>query len=79
MHLVSSALLFHVDWDFPLGHMSMDLSSVLDALTSSRVSSVTGTTIQMASPQGCTPGLAGPEPSGTSNHRDSTYMVAEAT
>ena len=51
-----------------LGHMSMDLSSVLAALTSHGVPSVTRTTIQVASPQGCTPGLAGPEPSGPFIH-----------
>ena len=45
--------------------MSKDLSSVLAALSSHGVPSVTGTNIQVASLQGCTPGLAGPEPSGT--------------
>ena len=68
MYLCSSALIFYIDWDFSLGHMSMDLSSVLAALSSRGVSSVTGTNIQVASPQGCTPGLAGPEPSGTFIH-----------
>ena len=53
---------------FSLGHMSMDLSSVRVALFSHGVPSVTGTNIQVASPQGCTPGLAGPEPSGTFIH-----------
>ena len=48
--------------------MNMDLSSVLAALTSHGVPSVTGTTIQVASPQGCTPGVAGAEPSGPFIH-----------
>ena len=64
----SSALIFYIDWDFSLGHMSMDLSSVLAALSSHGLPSVTRTNIQVASPQGCTPGLAGPEPSGTFIH-----------
>ena len=64
MYLCSSALLFFIDWDFSLGHMSMDLSSVLAALSSPMVPSVTGTINQVASPHGCLPGLAGPEPSG---------------
>ena len=50
---------------FSLGHMSMDLSSVFAALFSHGDPLVTGTNIQVASPQGCTPGLARPEPSGT--------------
>ena len=57
----------------------MDLSSVLDALSCHGVPSVTRTNTQVASPQGCTPGLAGPEPSAPSFTRDSTYMVAKAT
>ena len=44
--------------------MSMDLSSVLAALTSPMVPSVTGPINQVASPHGCLSGLAGPEPSG---------------
>ena len=64
MYLCSSALIFFIDWDFSLGHMSMDLPSVLAALSSPMVPSVTGTSIQVAFPHGCTPGLAGPEPSG---------------
>ena len=64
MYLCSSALTFFIDWDFSLGYMSMDLSSVLAALTSPMVPSVTGTNNQVASPHGCLPGLAGPEPSG---------------
>ena len=64
MYLSSSALMFFRDWDFSLGHMSMDLSSVLAALSSSMVPSVTGTNNQVASPHGCFLGLAGPEPSG---------------
>ena len=68
MYLCSSALIFFIDWDFSLGHMSMDMPSVLAALSSPMVSSVTGTGIQVASPQGCTPGLAGPEPSGPLNY-----------
>ena len=43
----------------------MDLSSFLAALPSRGVPSVTRTNIQAASAQGCTPGLAGPEPSST--------------
>ena len=62
-----------------MGHTSMDLSSVLAALISHGFPSVTGNTIQVASPQGCTPGLAGHEPPAPSFTRDSTYMVAEAT
>ena len=65
MYLVSSALLFYIDWDFLLGCMGMDLSSVLAAVTSSGVLSFTGKTIQVASPQGCTRRPAGPEPSGS--------------
>ena len=71
MYLCSSALIFFIDWDFSLGDMSMDLSnlsSVLAALSSPMVPSVTGTINQVASPQGCTPGLAGPEPSGLLNN-----------
>ena len=45
MYLCSSALIFWVDWDFSLGHMSMDLSSVLAALSSHGVPSVTGINI----------------------------------
>ena len=44
--------------------MSIELSSVLTALTSPMVPSVTGTNNQVASPHGCFPGLTGPEPSG---------------
>ena len=55
---------FLIDWDFSLGHMSMDLPSVLAALSSPMVPSVTRTSTQVASPHGCIPGLAGPEPSG---------------
>ena len=69
MYLCSSALIFYVDWDFSLGHMSTDLSSVLAALSSHGVPSVTRTNIQVASPQGRTLDLAGPEPSGTFIHR----------
>ena len=68
MYFVSSTLVFYVDWDFSLGNMSMDLSSILAALTSHGVPLVTGTAIQVASPQRCTPGLAGPEPSGPFIH-----------
>ena len=68
MYLWSSALIFYIDSDFPLGHMSMDVSSVLAALSSHGVPWVTGTNIQVASPRGCTPGLAGSEPSGTFIH-----------
>ena len=63
MYLFSSALIFFIDWDFSLGHMSIDLSSVLAALASPMVPSVTGTNNQVASPHGCLPGLATPEPS----------------
>ena len=63
IHLCSSALIFYVDWDFSLGHMSMDLSSVLAALSSHGVPSVNGTNMQVASPQGYDPVLAGIEPS----------------
>ena len=48
--------------------MSMDLSSVLAALSSHGVPLVTRTNIQVAFLQGCTPGLANPEPSGTYIH-----------
>ena len=64
MYLCSSASIFFIDWDFSLGHMSMDLSSVLAALTSPMVPSVTGTNNQVASPHGCLRGLASPEASG---------------
>ena len=46
----------------------MDLSSFHAALSSRGVPSVTGTSIQAASLQGCIPGLANPEPSGTIIH-----------
>ena len=49
MYLVSSALIFYADWDFSLGHTSMDLSSVVAAHTSPRFPSVTGTTIRVNS------------------------------
>ena len=68
MNVWSSALIFYIDWDFYLGHMSMDVSSDLAALSSHGVPWVTGTNIQVASPRGCTPGLAGPEPCGTFIH-----------
>ena len=68
MYLVSSALTFYVDWDFLLGQMSMDVSSVLAALSSHEVLSVTGTKFQVAFPQGCTPGVAGHEPCGSFIH-----------
>ena len=68
MYLCSSALIFYIDWDFSLGHMSMDLSTVFVALSSHGVPSVTGTNIRVASPQGCTPVLASPEPSGSFIH-----------
>ena len=48
--------------------MSMDLSSVPAALSSHGVSWFTGINIQVASLQGCTTGLAGPETSGTFIH-----------
>ena len=48
--------------------MRMDLPSVLAARSSPVVPSVTGTSIQVASPQDCTPGLASPEPSGPLNY-----------
>ena len=64
MYLCSSALIFFIDWDFSLGHMSMNLSSVLAALSSPMVPSGTGTNNQLASLHGCIPGSAGPEPSG---------------
>ena len=64
MYLCSSALIFFINWVFSLGHMSMDLSSVLTALSSPMVPSVTGTNNQVASPHGCLLGLAGCEPSG---------------
>ena len=57
-----------MDWDFSLVHMTMDVSSVLAALSSRGAPSVTGTNIQVATPQGCTPGLANPEPSGAFIH-----------
>ena len=65
MYLSSSAFIFYIDRDSSLGHMSMDLSRVLATISSHGIPSVTGTNIQVASPQGCTPGLACPEPSGT--------------
>ena len=65
MYLCSSALIFYIDSYFSLGHMSMDMSRVLAALSFCRVPSVTATNIQVASPQGCTPRLASPEHSGT--------------
>ena len=68
MYSCSSTLIFFIDWDFSLGHMSMDLSSVLATLLSPVFPSVTGTSIQVASPQGCIPGLAGPKPSGPLNY-----------
>ena len=46
----------------------MDLSSVPAAVTSPGVPSVTGTTMQVANPQHCTPGRVGPEPYGTFIH-----------
>ena len=64
MYLCSSALIFFTDWDFSLGHMSMDLSNLLAVLSSHGVPSVTGTKIEVASPQGCSLGLASPDPSG---------------
>ena len=68
MYLCSSALICYIDSDFSLRHVSMDLSSVLAAVSFHGVPSVTETNIQVASPQGCTPDLAGPEPSGTFIH-----------
>ena len=71
MYLCSPALIFFIDWDFSLGHMSMNvsnLSSVPAALSSPMVPSITGTINQVAFPQGCTPGLAGPEPSDLLNN-----------
>ena len=68
MYLCESSLSFLIDWNFPLGHMSMDLCSVLTALFSHGVPFVTGSNIQVASPQGCTPGPAGPERSVTFIH-----------
>ena len=68
MYLCSSALISYIDWNFSLGHMSMDLSSVLAALYYHGVPSVTGTNIQVASLQGCTLGPASPEFSGTFIH-----------
>ena len=68
MYLCSSSLTFGIDWDVYLGHMSIDMSSVLAALSSDGVPSVTGTKIRVASPQVCTRGLAGSEPSGTFVH-----------
>ena len=60
--------MFYIDWDFFLGPMSMDLPSVLAALSSQGVPSVTGTNIQVASLEGCYPSLAHPEPSSTFIH-----------
>ena len=68
MYLCSSALIVYIDWDLYLRHLSRDLSSILAALSSHGVPLVTGTNIHVASPQGCTPGLAGPEPSSTFIH-----------
>ena len=68
LYFCSSALTFYMDWDFSLGHISRNLSSVLADLSSHGVPFVTGTNIQIASPTGCIPGLAGPEPSGTFTH-----------
>ena len=62
-YLGSSASNLFIDWDFSLGHMSMDLPSVLAALSSPMGPWVTGTSIRVVSSQGCNPGLAGPEPS----------------
>ena len=73
MYSVSSAFIFYAQWAFSLGNMSMDLCSVLAALTPIGVPSVTGTPIQVASLQGWTPGLGSPESSGPSIHRHSTY------
>ena len=67
MYLCSSALIFYIDSEFSLRHMTIGLSSVLAALSSHGVLLVTGTNIQVA-PQGCTPGQAGPERSGTFSH-----------
>ena len=75
MYLCSFALIFYIDWDFSLGHISMDLSSVLTALSFHGVPSLTRTNIQVASPQGCTPGLADPEPSSTFIHPGRTYRT----
>ena len=41
MYSCSSTLVFYIDWHFSPGHMSMDLSSVLAALSSHGVPSVT--------------------------------------
>ena len=62
MYLCSSAFFPYIDCNFSVGHISMDLSSVLAALSSNGVSAVTGTNIHVASRQGCTLGIAGPEP-----------------
>ena len=56
MYLWSSALIFYIDSDFSLRHMSMDVSSVLAALSSHGVPWVTGANVQVASPRGCTLG-----------------------
>ena len=53
MYLCSCASIFYVDWDFPLSHMSMDLSCDLAALASNGVPLVNATNIQVASRQGC--------------------------
>ena len=55
--------------------MCTDFSSVLAALTSHGAPSVTGTTIEVASPQGCTAGLAGPERSCTFNHPEQHLQI----
>ena len=68
MQLCSSAIIFLIDWHFLLVHLSMELSSVLAALSSYGVLWVTGTNIQFASPQCSIPGVANPEPSGTFIH-----------
>ena len=71
-----SALIYYADCNFSLGQICLDLSSGLPGLTSAQVTLVSRTTIHVASPQGCTPGLAGLEPSGVFIHRDSAYIVA---
>ena len=61
---------------FSPGHMSMYLSSLLAAFSFHRVPLATGTNIQVASLQGCTPGLAGSEPSGTFIHQGKHLYAA---
>ena len=78
MYLVSSASFCYANVNFSSGHMSMDLSSVLATFTSHGVPPVTGTTIQVASPQGYTAVLAGLSPAAPSFTRDSNYMAAES-